>query len=269
MAHYHYIKGDFEKAAESYIGAYNLRPSTSLLYNYAFCLWKIGKLDEVDLALTKILSTMPGQYQSLRLQSNVKLLRGDLAGAINGYKGLIKIRNNSSNLTNLGLTLTLNGDYNEAFAYLKEAYGRGKLDANTLLNLADVEQLLGNKESADGYYRSAIASVRSGDNDLKSLINLSQAYAQLGQDALSVNALSAAQAISPNNGEVYYAASIVYSKLNEDVSAIHNVKKALDNNVGVVWFNMPWFDSLCLRQDFNELMVLHGNLDRCSLRISN
>ena len=103
-----------------------------------------------------------------------------------------------------------------------------------------------------------------GKNEVKYLTNLAQAYGQLNKANLAIEALSKAQALAPKNGEVSYSSAIVYSLLKEEASAVHHVKAALKNNVGAVWFNLPWFDSLCREHEFQQLMLNYNNATRCS-----
>jgi serine/threonine-protein kinase len=123
--------------------------------------------------------------------------------------------------------------------------------------------LLGNKESAKVYYQKVI-SILIGKNEVKYLTNLAQAYAHLQQANLAIAALMQAQLLAPNNGEVSYASAIVYSLLGEKVSAIHHIKLALQDKLGVVWFNLPWFDKLCSVNQFKNLMANHNNFQRCN-----
>jgi len=51
--------------------------------------------------------------------------------------------------------------------------------------------------------------------------------------------------------------------LLEKASAVHHVKTALKYNIGVVWFNLPWFDSLCVESEFQQLMAKYDNAARC------
>ncbi len=131
-----------------------------------------------------------------------------------------------------------------------------------LLNLADIEMILGHEKSAKFHYQQVI-SILIGKNEVKYLTNLAQAYGQLNQANLAIATLSKAQNLAPESGEVSYSSAIVYSLLNENSSAVHHVKAALKNNVGVVWFNLPWFDKLCDNEGFVLLMEQYQNPERC------
>jgi serine/threonine-protein kinase len=124
--------------------------------------------------------------------------------------------------------------------------------------------IIGNKQAAISHYQHIVASL-VGKNEVKFLTNLAQAYSQLNQGELAIEAISKAQVLAPENGEVSYASAIVYSLLVEKSSAIHHAKAALKNNVGPVWFNLPWFDGLCEELKFQQLMVKYDNASRCSI----
>jgi serine/threonine-protein kinase len=94
---------------------------------------------------------------------------------------------------------------------------------------------------------------------------LAQAYTHLQKTDLAISAIKKAQSLAPSNGEVSYASAIVYSLLGENVSAIYHIKLALQDNIGIVWFNLPWFDSLCTNKEFINIMKDGNNLERCSI----
>jgi tetratricopeptide (TPR) repeat protein len=93
------------------------------------------------------------------------------------------------------------------------------------LNLADIEFILRNIESAKTQYQKIIdAPVNS--NKYRYWLDLSQSYLQLNKHNLTVEALSNAKKLAPKNGQVAYTSALVYSVLGEQVSAIFEVKKS-------------------------------------------
>jgi serine/threonine-protein kinase len=110
-----------------------------------------------------------------------------------------------------------------------------------------------------------VIEILNGKNEVKYLTNLAQAYAHLNQANLAIGALSKAQSLASKNGEVSYASAIVYSLLGEYSSAIYYVKAALNDNTGIVWFNLPWFDELCDNKEFLNLMNQYNNSQRCAI----
>ena len=122
--------------------------------------------------------------------------------------------------------------------------------------------ILGYEELAISHYQQVVA-ILENKNEVKYLLGLAQAYGHLNQDNLAIAALSKAQSLAPESGEVSYSSAIVYSLLKEEASAVHHIKSASQNNVGVVWFNLPWFDDLCTNKEFNRLMTKYNNSQRC------
>jgi hypothetical protein len=75
--------------------------------------------------------------------------------------------------------------------------------------------------------------------------------------------LNLARKLAPENGEVAFTAALVYAQLDEDVSAVSQVEEALAKDIGIIWFELPWFDRLCDNQHFVRVMVDAGNPSRC------
>jgi serine/threonine-protein kinase len=261
-AYFYFIKGKYQQAITAYESALKLRHSNRLLYNFALASWRMGAIDESQMALIKILTITPDHYLAQRLQANIWLRQGHLELAIIAYKKIVAAVNNGNDLTNLSLAYALNKQHELSFVFARKALDKSPEHPFYLLNLADSEMILGNKNSARSYYKHVI-KILVGKNEVKYLTNLAQAYAHLQQGDLAIAALTQAQFLAPNNGEVSYASTIVYSLLGEKNSAIHHIKLALQNNMGVEWFNLPWFDNLCSVNEFIRVMRNHSNEQRC------
>ena len=262
-AYFNFINGKYQQAVDAYKQTLVLRQSTRLLYNLALASWRIGDIEGAQAALEKILNMIPNHYLAQRLQANIWLRQGELNLAISAYTKIVAEVNNTNDLTNLSLAYALNNQYELSLTFAKKALEKSPEHPFYLLNLADIEMILGNTESAKAYYKRVI-EILIGKNEVKYLTNLAQAYAHLQQADLAISAINQAQALAPNNGEVSYASAIVYSLLGENVSAIYHMKLALQDSMGLVWFNLPWFDLLCINTDFIDLMSEGDNLERCS-----
>lgn len=254
--------GQYKEAAETYARAFKLRPSTALLNNMAFSYWRLGDLGKAENALNEMLAIVPNNPHAIRLQANIWLMQGKLELAIKAFNQIVSSLNNGTDLTNLSLAYALNKQYEESLEFAQKALQQSPKHPFKLLNLADIEMIIGKKDSATLHYKQVV-EILIGKNEAKYLTNLAQAYGQLNQANLAIEALSKAQALSPENGEVSYSSAIVYSLLQEEASAVHHVKTALNNNVGVVWFNLPWFDYLCSDKEFVRLMNENKNSSRC------
>jgi len=255
--------GNYKEAADSYASAFKLRPSSSLLYNIAFSYWRVGDLTKAESSLNKMLKIVPNDYKAIRLQANIWLLQGRLELAITAYEKIVNNLNNGRDLTNLSLAYALNKQYDKSLKYAKKAVFLSPKNRIRRLNLADIEFVLGNIDEANKHYQKIIdASV--DNNKYRYWLDIAQARLQLNQQNLAIEALNKAKNLAPNNGEVAYTSALVYSVLGEQVSAIFEVNKALVNKVGAVWFNLPWFDNLCMENEFKQLMKKYDNASRCS-----
>jgi len=87
----------------------------------------------------------------------------------------------------------------------------------------------------------------------------------LGRNKEAIKALNQAKKLAPDNGEVAFAAALVYSQLAEQISAVNQVEEALAAGFGLVWFNLPWFDPLCSNADFGKIWAKAGKTERCQL----
>lgn len=255
--------GNYKDAADSYANAFKLRPSSSLLYNVAFSYWRMGDLTKAESSLNKMLKIVPNDYKAIRLQANIWLLQGRLELAITAYEKIVKNLNNGRDLTNLSLAYALNKQYDKSLKYAKIAVFLSPKNRIRRLNLADIELILRRVKSANLNYQKII-DAPIDKNKYRYWLDIAQARLQLNQQNLAIEALNKAKNLSPNNGEVAYTSALVYSVLDEQVSAIFEVNKALVNKVGAVWFNLPWFDNLCMENEFKQLMKKYDNASRCS-----
>jgi len=263
-AYFYYSNNQYESAVNAYKEILKLRKSTRILYNLALTYWKLSDLNEAEKALTTLLVITPNHYAGQRLQANIWLMQGDLELAISAYEKIVASKNSGIDLTNLSMAYGLNKQYQKSIEFARKALSKNPKHPVDLLNLADIEMILGHKESAKAHYQQVI-SILVEKNELEDLTYLAQAYAQLNQTNLAIATLSKAQKLTPESGLVYYSSAIVYSLLEEEVSAVHHVKMALKNNIGVVWFNLPWFDRLCSKFEFANLMNDYNNPKRCKL----
>jgi len=257
-----FSKGQYQKAANNFEKALVLRPSTALFYNLAFSYWRMGDLTKAEHSLNKMLEIVPDNYKATSLQANIWLLQGRLDIAIKAYEKIVASLNNGRDITNLSVAYGLNKQYQKSLEYALKALSLNPKHPFKLLNLADIEMIIGDKASAESHYKQVI-TILSGEREAKNLLGIAQAYGQLNQANLAIAALSRARALAPESGEFSHSSAIVYSLLNEKASAVHHVKAALNNNVGVAWFNLPWFDKLCSNAEFSLLMTKYQNTGRC------
>jgi len=257
-----FSKSEYQKAAEAFKEVISLRPSTVLLYNLAFTYWRMGELEMSEKTLSKLFKVLPNEFQSRQLQANIWLLQGKLVKVINTYEQIVEENESSQNLTNLSLAYALNKQYEKSLTLAQLAVDKTPEHLTRVSNLADIQMMLGNTQSALLHYQQVINSP-ANRSKTRYWLDLAQAYVHLNKPSLAVESLNQARILAPENGEVAYTAALVYSVLGEKISAISSVKKSLANKIGAVWFNLPWFDNLCSNSNFRELMVKNNNLTRC------
>ena len=257
-----FSKGEYQEAINAFIKSYSLRPSTTLLYNLALSYWRMDNLVEAEKILNEMLIIVPNNTKAKRLQATIWLLQGHLELAINTYEILVSKTDDVNYLTNLSLAYALNKQYEKAYESSKKALIKAPKHPENLLLLADIEKIQGKEKSASIHYQKVI-NILKAKNDVQSLVALAQAYGQLNKPNLAIEALSKAQVLAPDSGEVAHSSAVVYSLLKESTSAVHYVKFSLKRNVGVAWFNLPWFDELCENNDFVFLMQQYNNTKRC------
>jgi len=260
----HMDNNELLKAISSYQSALTLRSSTNTLYNLAFSFYLLSDFTNAKQSLNILLDTIPQDYDAKQLLADIYLSEGALTPAIAMYEAIIKVNPQSSDIDNLGLAYTLAGRYQDALRMAQLAVKTSPKHPTKILNLADIKLILGATEQAHMHYLQVV-ELNKTRNDVKSWIERSQAYVHLGRKKEAIKALNQAKKLAPDNGEVAFAAALVYSQLGEDVSAVNQVEEALAANFGIIWFNLPWFDSLCSNTDFKTVVAEAGKTERCQL----
>ena len=255
---------EIESAIQHYKSALTLRPSTKLLYNLALSYYMLSDFTHAKETIKRLLDITPMHNDGKQVLAAIYLSAGEVESAISLYENIIKINPQSSILDNLGLAYTLAGRYQDALQMAIISVERSPEHPTAILNLADIKMMLGLTEQAQKHYFYVVELYRT-KNDVTSWIERSQAYVHLGRNKEAIKALNRAKKLAPDNGQVAFAAALVYSQLGEQVSAVNQVEEALAAGFGLVWFNLPWFDSLCDNSDFQQLLIKAGNVDRCTL----
>lgn len=255
---------EIDSAIQQYKTALTLRPSTKLLYNLALSYYWLSDFTNAKLSLQRLLTITSAKYNAKQLLADIYLSEGELKSSIAIYEDITKLNSESSDIDNLGLAYTLAGRYQDALRMAILSVDRSPEHPTAILNLADIKLILGLTGQATSLYQQVI-KLSEQRQDLETLIIVSQAHVHLGQNKQAIKAISKAKKLAPENGEVAFVAALVYSQLDEQVSAINQVEEALAAGLGFLWFNLPWFDSLCDNSDFQQLLIKAGNVNRCPL----
>ena len=229
-----------------------LRPSASTFYNLATSEYAIGDYEAAKKALDAALNLHPKHTLSLSLRATIAMAIGKLDKAIESYERAISENPSSSNLSNLGLAFMLNEEYPKAISRFKSALEMSPSNTNYLLNIADGYKLNGQEKPAEGYYRKVISKTKKPQN-VSDFVHRAQAFAQIGDFINAIRTVNTAKTSFPNDANLKYATALVYALSNNQTAAMVAVEDALSLGTGPVWFNLPWFESLCEIQTFAKL----------------
>lgn len=251
--------GNYQAAHDFYQTSLSLRPSRVLYSKIADNFRRWSRRDEAIVTLQQSLSQFSDDAHDRDLLALILIEQGRLPEAIEILEDLT--RNHSSTIYsgNLALAYLLQAQYSKARQVLGKIYDSGIRNSTQLLNMADVESLSGNVESARTLYQRIIG-ISERESSSVPLWILSQVHAQLGQFTTAIQLL---HQIKEDDAESAFSAALVYALAQQNVSAVVEVEKAIASDFGEVWFRLPWFDSLCQEQDFQTLMAKAGNEDRC------
>ena len=254
-----FSQGFFEQAVIEYERALDNRNSLNLRHDLALAYFYAGELKKSKANLKQILKLDPKRYLTLQLLGSIYLLSSEIDLSIEMYNRLIQISENSQDLNDLSVAYLLKGELEVSHQYAQKAFGLAKNNPAYLLNLADLNLLLGNETEAKEQYERVVVLSQQESHLINRLI-LAQAFAHLSQAEQAIALINDAKKQSPNNLEVLYSAALVYAVVGELHSANVHIKEALKLGLGITWFNLPWFQNLCRESWFvNELTNLENN----------
>ncbi|WP_064791666.1 serine/threonine-protein kinase [Shewanella woodyi] len=264
QAYFFLASNQLEHAISTYQKALSLRPSTKLLYNLALSYWWQSDSIHTKKTLKTLLSINPKHYFANQLLADVALFEGDIEQAITLYTPLVESNKQSTDISNLGLSYALSGKYQKSLEMAQLAVDTSPNHPNKILNLADIQLILGNTSQAYDHYKQVLRLNQEVDNR-SAWLQKAQAYVHIGDHQAAIKALNQLKKMSPDDGEVFFVAALIYTRIGEHISALSQVEEALNSNIGAVWFNLPWFDLLCEMPKFNQLLKDAGNSYRCQL----
>lgn len=214
-------------------------------YRAAALAIRVGEVDIARNHIYEILKITPGNTLALGQSGLIELLYGDIDKSIDIYKNLLKRKLHRSYFVNIGLAYMLKGDYSEArdkFLYALE-FSPGHDVA--MLNLADAEMALGNREEAVNLYRKILKAQRlaTSASAYDKMIK-AQCLAHLGQYGEAIQLTLEALVKSSEDPEIAYQAALVYALAGEYESARVNAREALRGGMDDRWFKLPAFSSL-------------------------
>ncbi|BDX06993.1 serine/threonine-protein kinase [Planctobacterium marinum] len=263
-ASYFQAKGDYQSATSQYILALKYRPSASTYYHIASNYWWLGNLDNAIIYLLKLKNLNPNIHRVNNLLAVIYLQKGDLKAATHVYEEIVLKNPNAATLTNLAIAKMLNKEYSEGLELAEKALTYDPNHAGRLINYADALLLAGHVEKSKGVY-SQVLSITRDQTDLGSLTRQAQALLHLNEVSTALSVITEAKKIAPSNPNVLFISAMILAHLRENHSAINDIKLAIEQGLGKIWFYFPWFDSLCATPSFSEIISIEGknSFPRC------
>ncbi|KKL74145.1 hypothetical protein LCGC14_2067840, partial [marine sediment metagenome] len=249
-----YLQQDqLAEAQQAFELALTIRANPIIKQNLAQVLWWQGKIVEAKQLLNEVISVSPQNYMANQLLADIALTEGDLTVAIKQYKQAIEIKADSIDLSNLSIAYSLQGEFEQALIVAQQAVDMNPEHVSFRLNLADIEKSLGLSESYPINYLKVVELTQT-QQTLGSLLEAAQAYSQLGEAKLALQALNKAISIAADHYEYVFTAALVYSVIGEYQSALMYIEKSLTIGYHPMWFQLPWFTPWCQKEEFIVLM---------------
>jgi tetratricopeptide (TPR) repeat protein len=257
-------RGDRRKALELQRAAAERHPSAKLLMDLANLEMRLGEIPAARRTLEKLLQRLPEHPGGETLMAQLELEAGRPAQAAELYARLAQRRPGFAELSNLGVTQLLLGRYGESAASLRRAVALSPKSASAVLNLADAEALQGRRSEAHALYLRVLELVAKdpAPGFWQTLSIKAQAQCHLGKASESAASIQQAVVAAPDNPEVAFEASLVYTVIGDAASALASTKRALDSGWDRHWFSLPWFDPLRNNSDFRKLIETSSAVTR-------
>lgn len=221
------------------------QPSWTMLVRLANLELKHGKNAEAKAHLEETLKLLPGHYDTLSLLAQVEMVYGSPERAAELYQLQVDQLPGVTELSNLGFAQALLGRWEAARESFARALALEPGNPMVLLNLAESEKILGQREPAEGHYRRVLELLpESAKRTPQEWSVRAQALAHLGEANEAVAAIQRALQLAPENPQTHYEAALVYALAGEKTSALVNARQALAGGIDVRFFSSPFFDSL-------------------------
>lgn len=251
-------EGKLGEAAEVVRRLVRDRPSWQDLWYLADIEMKLADVSGARQHLDQLLQVSPGNPRGLAKRAELEWKMGDPTAAAHIYEGLLKQKVTRQNLSNLGWSLLLAGDYPAAAAAYRRALEMEPDHLLSRLNLGIADEGAGDPEGARRLYRDLLARIaqREGKGALTGPERLikAQALARLGDAVPAVALTIEALGGGDRDPQVLFQAAIIYALCGEQNHAILQAKEARRRGLSAKWFGVPGFESLRATPAFQELL---------------
>lgn len=253
-------RGDGRQALELLRTAVERHPSAQFMMDLANLEMRQGKISAARSTLENLLQRVPNHPGGERLLAQLELESGSAARAAELYAHLARRQHGFVELSNLGLAQLLLGRYDAAAASFRQAHTLAPNSPAATLNLADAEMLLGRRKEAEAAYRRVLELVEQdpAPGFWQTLSIKAQAQAHLGRAPEAAASIQQAVVAAPENPQIAFEASLVYTVIGDTASAVASAERAVDHGFDRRWFSLPWFDPLRNETAFRNLLTPPG-----------
>jgi Flp pilus assembly protein TadD len=229
-------------------------------------LWYIADV-EIDLTdargarehLRQLLEVSPGNPRGRAKLAELEWFLGDPAQAARIYEELLKEHETQENVSNLGWSLLLAGEYAAATRAYQRALEMEPGHLLSRLNLGIAHEGLGDLDGARRVYREVLE--RMAPREEKAALTVSerllkaQALARLGQPVQAVELTMNALGEGERDSQVVFQAAIIYALCGDQNHAIVQAREARQRGLSPRWFSIPGFESLSAMPAFQDLLA--------------
>lgn len=249
-------RGDGRQALELLRAAVERHPSAQFMADLANLEMRQGEIAAARRTLKDLLRRVPGHPGGEKLLAQLELEAGSPARAAELYARLVRRQPTFAELSNLGLAQLLLGRYGPAATSLRQAHALAPQNPTATLNLADAEMLRGRRGEAEALYRRVLelAEQDPAPTFWQTLSVKAQAEAHLGQAPEAAATIQKAVVAAPDNPQIAFEASLVYTAIGDTASALASAERALAGGLDPRWFLLPWFDPLRKEPTFRNLL---------------
>ncbi len=229
-------------------------------------LWNIADV-EIDLAdasgarehLEQLLEISPRNPRGRAKLAELEWFLGDPSRAARIYEELLKESETRENVSNLGWSLLLAGEYSAAAGAYRRALDLKPDHLLSRLNLGIAYAGLGDDDAARRAYQEVLERIVSREQ--KSALTVSerllkaQALARLGQPVEAVELTMKALGEGERDSQVVFQAAIIFALSGDPNHAIVHAREARQRGLSPRWFTIPGFESLRATPAFKDLLA--------------
>jgi tetratricopeptide (TPR) repeat protein len=252
-------EGKLPEAADMQMRLVRERPSWKNLWYLADVEMKLADVKGARQHLDQLLQVSPGNPRGLAKMAELEWKMGDPAKAARIYEDLLKQKVTRQNLSNLGWSLLLAGDYPAAANTYRRALELEPDHLLSRLNLGIAGEGAGDAEGARSLYRDLRARIaereRKGALTGPERLIKAQALARLGDAVPAVALTIEVLGEGDRDPQVLFQAAIIYALCGEQNHAIVQAREARRRGLSAKWFGIPGFESLRATPAFQQLLA--------------